>query len=222
MVRNSNERSPADGAARIRRRAEARRLSILRSAGRVFRRQGFAATGMRDIAAEAGLSPGNLYHYFRGKHELLFFCQDRALDQMLATLEAARLSSAPAIDRLAGVLRAHARCLLDELEGSAAHLEVDALPPELRGRIVSKRDRYERGIRRLVASGVRGGEFAPCDATLVTRAILGALNWTAGWFRPDGPKSASAVADELADYLVRGVVAPRRRAGRRAGTGGTP
>jgi hypothetical protein len=44
-----------------------------------------------------------------------------------------------------------------------------------------------------------------CDATLVTRALLGALNWTARWFRPDGPKPPEAVAEAFATYLVRGL-----------------
>ena len=198
---------------RVRRRAEARRLDILRAAARVFRRRGFAATGMREIAAEADLSPGNLYHYFEGKHELLYFCQDRSLEVMLEALESACASHRPVAEQLRTAIRAHVRCMLDELEGSAAHLEVDALPTELRRRIVAKRDRYERGIRRVVSAGVRGGEFAPCDVKLVTRAMLGALNWTARWFRPEGPRSASSVADSMADFLVRGLLDEPTRSG---------
>ncbi len=202
MVRKSNSGS-------IRRRAEARRLEILRAAGRVFRSRGFAGTGMREIAAEADLSPGNLYHYFEGKHELLYFCQDRSLDQMLEALEAARGSGLSFADRLSGLIRAHVRCLLDDVEGSAAHLEVESLPDELRLPIIEKRDRYERGIRRLVAGGVRSGEFAPCDPGLVTRAMLGAINWTSRWYRADGPRPAKIVARDVADFLIRGLVAGR-------------
>jgi len=160
---------------------------------------------MREIAAEASLSPGNLYHYFAGKHEILYFCQDRSLERMLSALDAARVSARPLPDQLHRVILAHVRCLLDELEGSAAHLEVDALPPELRRPIVEKRDRYEKGVRMLVSAGARNGEFAGEDPKLITRAILGAINWTARWYDPEGPQSASAVVRALADYLVRGL-----------------
>jgi AcrR family transcriptional regulator len=210
MVRNSNRRSMVPGGgrgpeSRRGRRALAVRGAILRAAAGVFRRRGFAATGMRDIARAADLSPGNLYYYFKSKHELLYFCQDHSLDRMLAATRALGGARVAPAERLRRVIRAHLACMLDELDGAAAHTEVDALPPKLRGRIVAKRDRYERAVRRIVAEGIRRRVFVPCEPTLVARAVLGALNWTARWYRPDGPAAPAAVADAYAAYLVRGL-----------------
>jgi AcrR family transcriptional regulator len=213
MVQKSNDGS-RPGPDRVRRRAEQRRHAILRAAARAFRARGFEATGMREIADEADLSPGNLYHYFGGKHEILYFCQDRALDAMLAALESVRLSGEDAATRLRTVLETHVRVILDDLEGATAHLEVGALPPELRDKVVRKRDRYERGVRALVRDGMRDGTFEKRDAALMVRAMLGAANWSAQWFRPDGGRSAAAVAEGLAEYLVAGLERDGRSAGR--------
>jgi AcrR family transcriptional regulator len=200
LNRRSNGVSP-----RLRQRSEARRLEILHAAARVFRRRGIAAAGMREIAEEAGLSPGNLYYYFDSKDELLVFCQERTLEHMLAALEAARAADQSSAEQLRAVLRAHVHALLDELEGATAHLELDALPEALRAPMIRKRDRYERALRSLVAQGVARGEFAPCDPALVTRAMLGAVNWTARWFRPDGAQTAAELAQAISEYLVKGL-----------------
>ena len=187
---------------RVRQRNEARRMEILHAAARVFRRRGVAAAGMREIAEEAGLSPGNLYHYFSGKDEILLFCQERTLERMHAAVQAAKGLAA---ERLRMVLRAHVHCMLDELEGATAHLDIETLPPKLRAPMIEKRDAYERAVRAIVAAGVKSREFARCDASLVTRAMLGAVNWTARWYRPDGPQAPDEIADALSEYLVKGL-----------------
>src|SRR5258705_8610172 len=178
----------------------------MRAAARVFRARGFAAAGMRDIAVAANLSPGNLYHYFRGKEEILFFCQDRSLDRLLDALAAARRDRGALADRLQTMATAHVLCLLDQVEGSAAHLTVDALPPRLRARIIAKRDRYERGVRALIAEGIKRRRLRTADATVSTRAFLGALNWTAHWFRPEGKHTPHEMAALVADYAVAGLI----------------
>ena len=189
----------------MQRRRDATRIAILRAAGRIFRERGFAETSMRDIAAAADLSVANLYHHFSGKDEILFFCQDRSLDLMLAAVaEARRLTGDPTV-RLRQVLRAHGGAVLDDVEGAVAHVATEALSDPLRRRIVAKRDRYERAVRGLVGACVANRESVNGDVAVLTRAMLGALNWTATWFRPDGERSAAAVADTIASYLIRGL-----------------
>jgi AcrR family transcriptional regulator len=209
--RNGNHRN-----GRLKGRYLARRLEILRAAGKQFQVRGFVETGMREIAAAADLSPANLYNYFHGKHEILFFCQDNSLDRMLAALQRARQARASAADKLRLVITSHVRCVLDEVEGSAAHLFTSELPSGMQRRLVAKRDRYEEGVRRLIAAGTAAGEFVPCDAALAARAMLGALNWSVRWFNPAGPLSADEIAEGLADYLIRGLVAKPRSFWRRS------
>src|SRR5216683_568704 len=200
---NSQAKSPRYG--HLKRRYLSQRLEILRAAGREFRVRGFAETGMRDIAAAAALSPANLYNYFRGKHEILFFCQDNSLDRMIAALDKARRMRTSAATKLRTVIVSHLRCVLDEVEGSAAHLLTTALPPRQRY-VVAKRDRYEEGVRNLIVAGMRTGEFAPCDPALAVRAILGGLNWSVQWFSPEGALTAAEIAERFADYLIRGLL----------------
>jgi AcrR family transcriptional regulator len=204
VVRKSNARSQSAPTPRAKRR-DRQRDAILRAAARLFRERGFADTGMRDIADAADLSAANLYHYFDGKNDLLFYCQDRALDRMLDAVAEARRREASAADRLTLVFTAHLQTLLDDVEGATAHLQIESLSPALRATIVKKRDRYELALRRLIADGVRSGELVQLDPAIVARAMLGAMNWTVTWFRPEGPDTAVAVGDVISRFLVRGI-----------------
>jgi TetR/AcrR family transcriptional regulator, transcriptional repressor of aconitase len=48
-----------------------RRQQIIDAAYRCFARKGFHQTTMREIYAEAGLSPGAIYHYFESKDDII-------------------------------------------------------------------------------------------------------------------------------------------------------
>jgi TetR/AcrR family transcriptional repressor of uid operon len=52
-------------------RHEEKRSEILDAAARCFGRKGFGGASIADICAEAGISPGHLYHYFASKEAII-------------------------------------------------------------------------------------------------------------------------------------------------------
>jgi AcrR family transcriptional regulator len=190
--------------------AGARRREILAAASTLFRRQGLAATGMRDIAAELGMTAGNLYYYFRGKEELLAFCQETTLDELLAEAERIAAFDLPAAGKLRRLVVAHVVTLNETYPGSLAHLEIETLGGERRAPLERKRKRYERVLAALVEGGIAAGELAPRDPRLAVLALLGALNWTVKWYSPRGAKRAAEVGEAFADLFLDGLQKAKR------------
>ncbi|HEY2744251.1 MAG TPA: TetR/AcrR family transcriptional regulator [Polyangia bacterium] len=184
------------------RRADARRNEILEGALVAMRDQGLRSAGMRDIARAAGLSTGNLYYYFRNKEELVYACQDRALDQLLDVLASAK-GRPDAPERLGALIEGHLHVVMSG--GATLHLDLDELPKPLFKKIVLKRDKYERGVRDLIAAGQRQGLVRAGEPKLQAFALLGALNWVARWYRP-GAGDAAEVVSSFREQLLRGLL----------------
>ena len=62
---------------------EGRRRELSDALWRIVRRDGMHAVTVRSVAAEAGVSPGMVQHYFRTQDELIEFAMAEALEQML-------------------------------------------------------------------------------------------------------------------------------------------
>jgi len=179
---------------------------ILEAASRVFRARGLHAAGMREIAAELGMAVGNLYYYFRDKEDLLAFVQESALSRLLAMAARVRALDLPADRRLRLLLEEHVVGLNDPEEGtpgSLAHLEVEALGEERRAGVLARRDEYEQIVRSLIEEGMAQGMFRREDPKVASLALLGSVNWTVKWFRPEGGKSAREIGRQIAEMMVR-------------------
>jgi TetR/AcrR family transcriptional regulator len=190
-------------------RSDRRRTQILASASDVFRRLGVHGAGMRQIADAAGISAGSLYYYFRNKEELIYFCQDRTLDALLDVAKRAR-GRYGAMHQLEFLIRGHLQALLGDQASGVVHLEFGDLPPAAHKKILAKRDRYERAVRALISAGQARGQLHKGDPKLATFALLGALNWTARWFRAGGGFAVEVVADSFCQQLLGGILAHGR------------
>jgi TetR/AcrR family transcriptional regulator len=189
---------------RVREKRQRRRTEILHAALSAFRDQGYHATTLDDIAEHLGVRKTALYHYFPDKEAILYACHRESLAELERILAGAKRLDAPA-DRLAHVIREHVRVMTDTLEGSPLAFEVTALAPERQRAIIAGRDRYERALRRMIQDGIARGDFRPVNPKTAVFAILGAINWIARWYRPEGALQADELGAEFADHLLGGL-----------------
>ena len=195
-------------AARVANATAATRVEILKSAAAAFRRLGYHGATVEEIAAALKMKKGNLYYYFRNKDEILFACHQYSLDRLLSLLDEVEQSAEPAEAKLRRLIVFFVHTILDELHGTALFLDLEALSPVHLKTVITRRDRFDHGMRQVLEEGIREGTFAPSDAKLLCFAILGAVNWIPRWFSPDGPASSDDIAERFADYLIAGLKSP--------------
>jgi AcrR family transcriptional regulator len=201
MKVNSKQSNPS---AHIRAKRRKRREEILHAALRAFRTKGYHATTLDDIADHLGVRKTALYHYFPDKQTILYECHRESLAEIERIMsEAQDLDTAT--DRLAHVIREHVRVMTDTLEGSPLAFEVPALSGNRQSEVIAARDHYEHELRRIIDDGIKSKEFRKVDSKLAAFAILGAINWIARWYQPEGPLHGSELGAEFADYLVGGL-----------------
>src|SRR3954447_4029785 len=84
----------------------------LDAAARLFRKQGFAATTVRQIAKQAGMLPGSLHYRFPSKEALLLALMERAIERSMAAVREAVSGQPDPLERVRLGLRAHLRLLV--------------------------------------------------------------------------------------------------------------
>ena len=174
-----------------------KRRRILRAAITVFARRGYHASKVSDVAAEAGVAYGLVYHYFGSKEELLETIFRRTWANMLAAVEEVENSDVPAREQLRGI----ARIVLGgwELDPDLIRLLVRevARGPQLQQEVTEIQRAFD-ALERVVARGQERGELRDdLEARLCALVLYGALEeiltgWVFGNLDVSGQDVAAA------------------------------
>ena len=182
-----------------------KRIEILRAAATVFRRRGYHGASIDQIARALSMGKGHLYYYFRNKEEILYLCHDYSLGLILKELREVERSALPPDRQIHRLIVSFVHLFIDVLHGTAWTLEVEALSRPLLKKVIARRDRIDKGFRRILAAGMRTGVFAERDPTLASFVIFGAINWIPRWYDPAGRATSHEIAQVFADTLVAGL-----------------
>lgn len=179
---------------------DARREQIMAAARRCFLRNGFHATSMHDLFAEANLSSGAVYRYFASKDELIVAIAEDNMRDVVATLHsiAAEGTEASVGDALAGVIEVINK---KHKEGGLGGIAVQVWAEALRNPAVAERftkllDTLRADLATTVrthqAAGILPADVAPQSiANILTGIVAGHILQLA----LRGPRGVRGAAD---------------------------
>jgi AcrR family transcriptional regulator len=190
--------------------AEETRQRILDAAVRVFARRGFHASRVGDIAQEAGVAHGLLYHYFASKDEVLETVFRENWSELLARFASVEASDESADVKLLGLVK----ILLRTWRNDAALVTVMVREVGRSAHLASQVDDIGRGfevIQRVIEQGQAEGVFRPeLDPRLASWVVYGGLEeiltgWVMGRL-PDGDEEVARAERTIVDVFRGGLV----------------
>lgn len=190
---------------------EDRYPTILQAALDIFARRGYHQASIREIAQAADLSLAGLYHYVKGKDELLFLVIDHCLDTLLAKLEAALTEAVTPDAKLLALIHTHLEYAFSQ--GAALKVinrDIEALAEPRRPAATTKRHAYLlRGLEVLRALDPHGR--SDDELLEATNLLLGMLNGIAT--RPFMVPSAASrnLAEVVRNVFLHGFLGTGRQ-----------
>jgi AcrR family transcriptional regulator len=187
---------------------------IRKAAGRVFHQRGFHAATLNDVAGEAGVDRASLYYYVGSKEQLFRDVVSEAVTANIETAEAIAAESGSAADKLTRVIRG----LMTSFEQNYPYMYVfvqedfaklgegTGQDSEWVAAVQGWNSRYFGIVRGIIKAGIDTGEFSsPLPAGILTHCVIGMMNYSNVWFRPQELLDADEIAKGMSHLILTGL-----------------
>jgi len=191
---------------------EDKRRLLLDAAVRVFARKGYHASRVGDIAEEAGVAHGLLYHYFDSKDQVLEAVFHENWSVLLARIANVEETDEPAADQLRHIAAIVLRTWLHLPDVVRVVIREFGRSPELAERIGELAQPIDT-IRRVIARGIERGEFRQdIDPQVAATVVYGSIDeLLTAWVLdrlPAGEADVAAAERTLLEITLLGLQEP--------------
>jgi AcrR family transcriptional regulator len=174
---------------------EDKRQQLLGAAVRVFARKGFHASRVGDIAEEAGVAHGLLYHYFKSKDQVLEAVFHENWSILIARIESVEETDEPAADQIRHIAAIVLRTWLHLPDVVRVVIQEFGRSPEL-GERIGELTLPIDALQRVIARGIERGEFRKdVDPAFAATVVYGSIDeLLTAWVLGRLPSDEDAVA----------------------------
>jgi AcrR family transcriptional regulator len=190
-----------------------KRKLLLDSAVRVFARGGYHGSRVGDIAEEAGVAHGLLYHYFSSKEEVLQTIFRENWGELIERFRAVERADEPAAEKLEGIAKILLRTWRNDPELVTVMVRDVARSEHLQAQVLEVREAFAI-LQRVIEQGQAEGAFrTDVDARLAAWIVYGGLEevltgWVLGGL-PDGDDDVAKAERTAVDLALSGLSASR-------------
>ena len=188
-------------------RKEDRADHIYRVAAEVMCEKGYEATSMNDIADAVGLTKAGIYHYIRGKEQLLFEIMNFAMDMVDEDVIAPAREITDPEERLHTIIERHVKRLL-EVGGSVTKLleEMPSLTPAHQRTVRNRKRAYFELVKQTLEQLRAEGKLRDVNPTVATFSLFGMILWISRWYRRDGELTPPDVLRDFIELALSAVL----------------
>ena len=189
---------------------EEKRRLIMEAAVRAFARKGYHACRVGEIAEEAGVAYGLVYHYFGSKEEVLESIFRDTWTQMIARIKEVAESGEPANEQVRKVTALLLRTWRRDPDLVRVLVREVTRSPEQMRRQIDEIGHAYNALQEIIANGQRSGEFRDdLDSEIAATIFYGALEevltaWVMGQL-PDGDEDIAKAEQDVTGLLCDGL-----------------
>ncbi len=190
---------------------EEKRRLILEASVRVFARKGYHTSRVGDIAEEAGIAHGLLYHYFSSKEEVLETVFRENWSELIEAFRRVEASEEPPLEQLEGIAKILLRSWRNDPDLVSVMVREVARSQHLQGQVDEIGEGF-RIIQRVIERGQADGFLrSEIDPRLASWIFYGGLEevltgWVLGQL-PDGDEEVARAERTVVDLLCGGLAA---------------
>ncbi len=157
--------------------------AFLRAATALISRRGYHGASVDKIAAELNVTKGSFYHHNTGKDELVAACFQRSFDVVKRAQTEAAAMEGSRFSRLARATSALMELHMAESGLLLSRTAINALPQDMRGRVIERFYRVIDRFAAMVSDGVADGSIRPVDPVIAANLICTAINSAPAYLR---------------------------------------
>lgn len=185
-----------------------RREAILTIAAELFARNGFTATTVRQIADEAGILSGSLYHHFDSKEQMVDEILSSFIDEVVTDFQAIVASVDEPRAALEALIRSSFEAVVpNRVAMTIALNESHHLRQGERFAYVQEADAQIEALwAAVIQQGIDAGTFrSDLDPALVQRFVRDAIGSVVRWYEPGGTYTVEQMADSCIALTLAGL-----------------
>ncbi|MEO6490617.1 MAG: TetR family transcriptional regulator [Ferruginibacter sp.] len=179
---------------------------ITRKAAALFRKKGFAASSMRELADTIGVEASSLYNHIGSKSEILQTICFKVANDFTLNLNEIELTPVNTIIKLELLIRFHIHMMLDTFdEVYVANHEWKQLQEPYLSNFLNQRKMYENRLVEMINFGITAGEFKKINPRVAMLVILSAVRGLEFWQGHKRMMSTGGLENDIVKVLLNGL-----------------